>query len=67
MDLRLKEITWVCLLSLLIWTILVMLKRGVSQLIDAIESKVFDKSEQTLSEEIRGEGSRVCNSVAPSE
>ena len=47
MDLRLKEITWLRLVSLLIWTVLVMVKRGVSQLIDALESRVFDKSEQT--------------------
>jgi hypothetical protein len=54
MDLRLKEITWVRVLSLLIWTILVMLKRGISQLIDAIESKIFDRGEQPLNEIIRG-------------
>ena len=46
MDLRLKEITWVRLLSLLLWTILVMLKRGITQLIEVIESRVFDVSEQ---------------------
>ena len=55
MDLRLKEITWVQLMSLLIWTILVMVKRGVSQLIDALERKVFDRSEQTSNEEVRVE------------
>lgn len=65
MDLRLKEITWVRLLSLLIWTILVMVKRGVSQLIDAIESKVFDKSEQTLSEEIRERGVGCATLLPP--
>ena len=54
MDLRLKEITWVRLLSLLVWTILVMLKQGITQLIDGIESRVFDISGQTLSKEVRG-------------
>jgi hypothetical protein len=47
MALRLREITWVRLLSLLVWTILVMIKRGITQLIDIIESRVFDVSEQT--------------------
>ena len=42
MDLRLKEITWVRLLSLLLWTVLMMLKRGITQLTDIIEKRVFD-------------------------
>jgi hypothetical protein len=50
MDLRLKEITWLRLVSLLMWTLLVMVKRGVSQLIDALESRVFDRSDQTPKE-----------------
>ena len=32
-----------------------MIRRGVSQLIDAIESRVFEKSERPLSEELRSE------------
>jgi hypothetical protein len=58
MDLRLREITWVRLLSLLVWTILMMLKRGLSQLIDVVERRVFVESNQTKSEEKdqRGEG-----------
>ena len=61
MDLRLKEITWVRL-TLLIWTILVILKRGISQLIDAIESRVFEISGQSLSEGVRG---RTVETTAP--
>lgn len=53
MDLRLREVTWVRLLALLVWTILVMLKRGISQLIEAIEERVFERSVQTPSEEVR--------------
>ena len=53
LDLRLKEFIWVRLLALLIWTILVMLKRGISQLIDVIEGEVFVISGQSLSERAR--------------
>ena len=53
MDLRLREVTWVRLLALLVWTIMVMLKRGISQLIEAIEERVFERSVQTPSEEVR--------------
>ena len=61
MDLRLREVTWVRLLSLLVWTILMMLKRGLSQLIDVIERQVFVESNQTKKEEKsqRGEGEKV--------
>ena len=52
MDLRLREITWVRLLSLLIWTILIMLKRGITCLIDAIEGRVFERVEQRSNREI---------------
>lgn len=49
MDLRLKEITWVRLLSLLLWTILMMLRRAVNQLInlliEVVERRVFDVSD----------------------
>lgn len=55
MDLRLKEVTWVRLISLLLWTLLVMVKQGVSQLIEVLESRVFERSEQTTSEEDRAE------------
>ena len=47
MDLRLREVTWIRLLSLLAWTILMMTKRGITQLIEIIKSRVFDVSEQT--------------------
>ena len=46
MDLRLREVTWLRLLTLLAWTLLVMLKRGISQLIELIEVRVFERSEQ---------------------
>ena len=42
MDLRLREVTWVRLLSFLLWTLLVMLKKANTQLIEVIESVVFD-------------------------
>ena len=51
MDLRLKEITWLRLMSLLMWTLLVMVKRGVSQLIEFLETKVFDRSEHSSKRE----------------
>ena len=57
MDLRLREITWVRLLSLLLWTLLVMLKKAITQLIEVVERGVFDvgtpmagKSDQEKSE-----------------
>ena len=50
MDLRLKEMTWIRLLSLLLWTVLMMLKKGVTQLIDIVERRVFDSSVQTREE-----------------
>ena len=46
MGLRLKEVTWLRLISLLLWTLLVMVTRGASLLIDWLEGRVFDKSEQ---------------------
>ena len=52
MDLKLKEITWLRLVSLLIWTILVMLKRGITQVIEVIEGRIFDKGGQPLHERV---------------
>ena len=65
MDLRLKEITWVRLLSLLIWTILVMLKRGITYLIDAIEGGVFERVEQHLNREIQVRETGVATLLPP--
>lgn len=48
MDLRLREITLQRLLSLLVWTLLVILKRGISVLIESIESCIFEWSESPL-------------------
>ena len=44
MDLRLKEVTWVRLVSLLLWTLLMMVKKGATQLLELIESRTFDVS-----------------------
>ena len=65
MDLRLKEVTWVRLLSLLMWTISVMFKRGISQLIDAIESRVFDRGEKSLSGGVRGRTVEAATLLPP--
>jgi hypothetical protein len=46
MDLRLKEVTWIRLLSLLLWTVLMMLKRAITQLVEIVETRVFDVSDQ---------------------
>lgn len=50
MDLRLREVTWVRLLSLLLWTILMMLKRGISQLIELVERRAFEEEGQAVRE-----------------
>ena len=47
MDIRLGEATWVRLISLLAWTILMLVKRGVSQLIELIERRMFVSGEKT--------------------
>jgi len=44
MDLRLRELTLKRLLSLLVWTLLVILKRGISVLIESIESCIFERT-----------------------
>lgn len=64
MDLKLKEITWVRLMSLLLWTILVMIKRGVSQLIEIVESRVFDVSSQTPEKRSK-EGEKELETLLP--
>ena len=46
MDLRQREVTWIRLISLLLWTILVMIKRAATQLIEVIETWAFDASGQ---------------------
>lgn len=53
MDLRLREVTWMRLLTLLAWTILVMLKRGITQLIDAIEERVFERGAQASKDKVQ--------------
>ena len=57
MDLRLREVTWVRLLSLLLWTILMMMKRGISQLIERVEGRAFERGAHPVSERSR-EGER---------
>ena len=64
MDLKLKEITWVRLLSLLLWTVLIMIKRGVSQLIEIVESRVFEVNSQTPGKESK-EGKRGLETLLP--
>lgn len=56
---RLRELTWVRLLTLLLWTVLMMISRGITQIIGRIEGQIFDTSEPTLREngrkrELRG-------------
>lgn len=53
MDVRLRELTWVLLLILLVWTVLTMIKRGVTQIIEVIEGQIFETSVPTLRESIR--------------
>ena len=65
MDLRLKEVTWLRLVSLLLWTILVMIKRGVTQLIEVFENKAFDRSERSLSEALRSERVKAATLLPP--
>ena len=48
MAMKLREVTWIRLLSLLLWTILVMVKRAATQLIEVVEVWVFDDSERNL-------------------
>lgn len=55
MDLRLKEMTWIRLLSLLLWTVLMMLNRAITQLIEIVETRVFDVSGQEVREKGREE------------
>ena len=50
MDLRLREITWIRLVSLLMWTLLMMLRRAITQLIEVVENRVFEVSPRTVSE-----------------
>ena len=42
MALRLRELTWVRLLMLLLWTVLMIVKHGVTQMIETIEGLIFD-------------------------
>jgi hypothetical protein len=65
MDLRLREVTWVRLLSLLIWTILVMLKRGITYLIDAIEGGVFERVEQRSKKKVGERATGVATLLLP--
>lgn len=49
MDLKLKKIMLKRLLLLLVWTMLVILKRGNSVLIEVIECCIFERTEPTPS------------------
>jgi hypothetical protein len=50
MDLRLRELTWIRLFSLLVWTILMLVKRGINQLLEIIEKRVFDVTVPSVEE-----------------
>ena len=65
MDLKLKEITWLRLVSLLIWTVLVMLMRGLGQLVEAIEGKVFDRESQARNGGVVEETARGASLLPP--
>ena len=65
MDLKLKEITWLRLVLLLIWTILVMLERGITQLIEVMEGRIFDKGSQSLSEGVNEESVGAARLLPP--
>ena len=65
MDLRLKEVTWIRLLSLLLWTVLMMLKRVITQLIEIVETRVFDVSGQEERVSGRGELSGEATLLPP--
>ena len=64
MDLKLREVTWLRLLALLAWTVLVMVKRGVSYMIEVIEGRVFERGVPTPSEEVR-ESTRKESTLIP--
>ena len=53
MDLKLREMTWFRLLSLLLWTVLMMINRGVSLLIEKAESWAFEVGSQSSESESR--------------
>ena len=65
MDLRLKEVTWIRLLSLLLWTVLMMLKRIITQLIEIVETRVFDVSGQEGRERKREKRSEEVTLLPP--
>lgn len=65
MDLRLREVTWLRLLTLLAWTILVMFKRGVSQLIEIIEERFFERGVQAPAKEVRDKGREKSTLLQP--
>ena len=50
MDLRLREVTWIRLVSLLLWTLLMMLKRAITQLIEIFENRAFEVNLCSVSE-----------------
>lgn len=65
MDLRLREVTWLRLLSLLAWTILVMLKRGISQLIELIEGRVFERGDRVADVRVARRAAEIATLLPP--
>lgn len=55
MDRRPKEMTWFQLLSLLLWTVLMMFERAITQLIELVEKRAFDVSGHAVGERGREE------------
>ena len=65
MDLRLREVTWLRLLSLLAWTILAMLKRGICQLMDLIEGRVFEGGDRVADVRVVRRAAEIATLLPP--
>ena len=50
MDLRMKEVSWIRLVALLLWTLLTMLQKAITQLKGLVENRAFEVSSQSGSE-----------------
>ena len=59
MDLRLRELTLKRLLSLLAWTLLVILQRGILLLIESYERRIFLRAESPLEAGIEGRSGKA--------
>lgn len=50
MDLRMKEVSWIRLVALLLWTLLTMLQKAITQLKGLVENRAFEVNSQSGSE-----------------